>query len=229
MSLDMPAMGQALWSLSDATGLRPEYVLPVLYNESGFNPAITNSIGCVGINQACPNAMPVPAGYASWAASQQMTGLVTPMYKAIIAKYGAIRSATRAYQANFLPATLPTARNLSSPLAIRGSGALIAPGLSNAVVYAANASLDANKDGVITVADLAAKMSAVVKTPAVQAAIAQTYALRPGSSPMNAVYGQDFPWETLNLTDIALVGVGVTAVAAASIALARPELFTRYA
>ena len=52
MAVDMPAFGQALWSGFVAGKLpRPEYLIPVLYSESGLNPAITNSIGCVGIDQ----------------------------------------------------------------------------------------------------------------------------------------------------------------------------------
>ena len=45
MSLDFPAAADALWALYDATGIRPEWILPVLYSESGFNPAIVNSLG----------------------------------------------------------------------------------------------------------------------------------------------------------------------------------------
>src|SRR5271169_4457638 len=101
MSLDFPAAGSALWAMSDATGVRPEYVLPVFWLESNFNPSIVNSIGCTGLNQACPGfGVPVPAGYGSWSASQQISGIISGEYAAIIKKFGPIRSAARAYQAN---------------------------------------------------------------------------------------------------------------------------------
>ena len=101
-----------------------------------------------------------------------------------MARYGPIGSGTRAYQANFLPATLATARSLSSVLATQGDA-----------VYAANSGLDRNHSGAITVGDLAAVVAAMATKPAVQAAIAQTYALRPGESPKDPVYGDDFYWQ----------------------------------
>lgn len=217
MSLDFPAMGAALWALSDATGVRPEYILPVLQLESGFDPSIVNSIGCTGINQLCKN---IPDGFASWTASQQMSGEVTPMYRALVAKYGAIRSATRAYQANLLPASLPTAKQLSDVVAARGSSATYVGGLTQGAVYTSNAGLDANGDGVITVGDLAAKMAQMVARPAVQSAIAQTYALRPGTSPRDPVYGDDYPqgfFGRLTALDWTLVGVSFAAATAAAL------------
>lgn len=225
MSLDFPATGSALWSLSDATGLRPEYLLPVFYLESGFNPAVVNSIGCVGLAQECGQT---PAGYASWAASQQIAGVIGPRFKADIATYGPIGSATKAYLANLLPAALPTATSLSSILAQRGSSVKIPKSqLTQGQVYAANAGLDANGDGAITVADLAAKMRQMLSRPAVQQAIAQTYALRPGSSPVaDPAYGTDFSvssfWEKALITAAALTVAGAVAVAVYDLAHERP-------
>ena len=187
-------MGAALWALSDATGLRPEYVLPVLYSESGFNPAIVNSIGCVGINQACPNAIAVPAGYASFTASQQMTSVVSPMFQSIVAKYGPIRSGIRAYLSNFLPAALPTCFALSSVLASK-TGSPTCWSVSAAyseAIYNAN-SFDYQKTGVIRVSDLAHFVAKAASSPAVKSAIAQTYALRPGEVMRDPVYGDDYP------------------------------------
>lgn len=192
MSLDFPATGTALLAISDRDGIRPEYILPVLFSESGFSTTIKNAIKCVGINQACPPW--VPAGYETWSASQQIAGGVGPSLHAVVSKFGPIRSATRAYQANFLPSTLATAKSLASVLAEKGSTRLI-PGsqLTEAAVYHANPSLDANGDGAITVGDLAAKMRAALGAPAVQSAIAQTYALRPGDGPVaDPVLGDDF-------------------------------------
>ena len=181
MSLDFPATGSALWAFYDAGGPRPEYLLPVFYSESGFLPSAVNSIGCTGLNQLCPFAQNIPDGYASWLASQQIAGPIAGMFKAIVAKYGPIGSGTRAYQANFLPGTLATARNLSSVLATRGSS-----------VYSANAGLDYQQTGAIRVSDLAHSIAKAAASSAVKSAIAQTYALRPGESPQDPVYGTDF-------------------------------------
>ena len=37
MALDWPAFGDALWKVSDRLGIRPEWQLPVIALESGFN------------------------------------------------------------------------------------------------------------------------------------------------------------------------------------------------
>jgi len=192
MSLDFPATGQALWAMADASGIRPEWVLPVLYSESSFNPAVVNSIGCTGVNQLCQN---IPSGYASWTASQQIAGSVSPMMQSIEKQYGPLRSGARVYQANFLPGTLPYAKALSSVIAVRGSSAVIrgGGGLTNAAVYSANPGLDVNGDGQITLQDLATQVQRMASRSAVQQAIAQTYALRPGESSTNPAYGTDFP------------------------------------
>lgn len=179
--LDFPATGSALWALYDAGGPRPEYLLPVFWSESGFQPGAVNSIGCTGLNQLCPFAQNIPDGYASWLASQQIAGPIAGMFKAIVAKYGPIGSGTRAYQANFLPGTLSTDRALTSVLALRGSS-----------VYSANAGLDYQGTGAIRVSDLAHAIAKAAATSSVRSAIAQTYALRPYDSPEDPVYGTDF-------------------------------------
>lgn len=212
MSLDFPAFGRGLWALYDTGGPRPEYLLPVLYYESGFDPSIVNSIGCKGINQACPNAIPTPADYTSWTASEQLAGVVAPMYQRIVARYGPIRSGTRAYQANFLPATLPTAASLSSILAVRGSA-----------VYTANAGFDYRHTGAIRVSDLAHAISTAAASRAVQEAISQTYALRPGEMPHDPVYGEDFSSSPSWLPWVALIaGAGLLAGGMGLIELPRP-------
>lgn len=216
--LDFPAMGSALWALYDKGGPRPEYVLPVLYSESGFNPGATNSIGCEGINQACPFAFSLPDGYTSWTASQQMTGMVTPMFMAIVKKFGPLSSGTRCYQANFLPATLATAKSLTSVLATQGGA-----------VYSANSGLDWSHKGTITVGDLSHFIAKAASAAAVQSAISQTYAARPSESPNDPVYGTDFG-SAANTSILEIVGysVGILGLATAT-ALAIRELKMRRA
>jgi len=232
MSLDFPAFGYALWSLYDQTGIRPEYWLPLGELESGYNPGIVNSIGCTGIFQLCPLPnRPVPPGFASLSASQQMTQYGIAMYRNAVAAYGPIGSATRAYQANLLPSTLATARTLDSVIAQKGSSQRIPnSGLTQAQVYASNPGLDANHNGVITVGDLGVEMGKMLQRSVVQQAIAQTYALRPGWSPVaNPVYGTDFaPPGSLSsyAGPIALALVGIAAIG--GIAAYEGGLFDRY-
>lgn len=177
------AFPAALWDMYAKTGIRPEWIVPVLYSESGLNPAATNSIGCVGINQACPFAVPTPDGYTSWPASQQLMTIVTPMYVAIEKKFGGIRSGTRAYQANFLPATLATATSLSSVLA-RSGGA----------VYAENSGFDYQHKGTILVSDLAHAISKSASASYPRQVIASAYAQAPSGvgAVTDPVYGLDF-------------------------------------
>jgi hypothetical protein len=217
--LDFPASGQEAWSLYDRGGPRPEYLWPVLWTESAFNPAAVNSIGCRGINQACPFSIPTPPDYTSWAASQQLRVVVAPMYLAIVAQYGPLRSGTRAYQANFLPATLATAKTLDSVLARRGGA-----------VYAANAGFDWERKGTITVGDLAHFVAKAADTGPVKDAIAQTYALRPGESPHDPVYGEDFPQAAPSSSSGARVAVvALAVVATVGAAAVGAELLRRYA
>lgn len=180
MSLDWPATGQALWALSDATGgmLRPEYVIPVLWNESAFDPTIVNSIGCTGVNQQCPPN--VPSGYASWSASQQISATAGPAWRADIAKYGPIRSGTKLYVANLYPAALAHASTLDSMVT------------NNASVLDANPGIDRGHKGYISVGDMGYLIAKAAALPQVQSAIAQAYALRPGESPHDPVLGEDY-------------------------------------
>ncbi|HXB28112.1 MAG TPA: hypothetical protein VNV25_25505 [Gemmatimonadaceae bacterium] len=209
MSLDFPATANALWSGFTAGKLpRPEYILPVFFSESGFSTSVTNSIGCIGLNQLCPFAWPIPAGYASWSASQQIAGPITSMFAQLIARYGPINSGTRAYLANFLPADLATAKDLSSVLATRGGA-----------VYSANSGLDYQSKGTITVGDLAHFIAKAAGNAAVKSAIQQTYALAPsGVGPQqDPVYGTDFssssPISSIPVADIALAAAAALSLA----------------
>jgi len=194
--LDFPAAGEALWAITSATGIKPEWLLPVLWLESGFNPAIPNGAGqpFYGLNQASVSLISQYAGtdpqtYLTWSASQQLNTVVAGYMKGLVSSYGALRSATRCYQANFLPGTLHTARQLSDIITA-----------SPSAFYNANSGLDVNHDGAITVGDLAANMKRAASTPQVQSAITQTYALKDSASPFSSspndineiVYGEDF-------------------------------------
>jgi hypothetical protein len=218
--LDFPAAAAALWAITAATGVKPEHLLPPLFLESGFDPSIPNAAGqpFYGINQASTQLISTYAGvdpqtYLTWPASQQLSTVVKGMIADIVHRYGPIRSATRMYQANFLPATLPTARQLSDVLTSPPSP-----------FYNANSGLDANHDGAITLGDLAVKMTQMAHRPQVQQAIRDTYAARDGAtasasaaaSPTDIneiVYGDDFSFMQQNPTlRNALVVAGILAV-----------------
>jgi hypothetical protein len=188
VALDFPAAGSALWALYDRGGPRPEYVLPMLYAESGFDPSVQNRGGAAqyGINQASEAAIaqygPTDVQtYLTWPASQQISTVVSGMLLHWVALYGPLRSGTRVEQANMLPATLPTARALSDVVA-----------QSPSPFYVGNQALDQGSKGAITVGDIAAFVSRAAQSQAVQDAISHTYALRPSESTREPVYGEDF-------------------------------------
>ena len=177
---------QELWTISDMTGVRPEYLAPVLYFESGFNPAaVNNASGASGLNQTMPSNLAAfgttPASFRAMSQAQQLTTAVAPYFTTAVQTYGPIRSATRAYQANFLPATLATAKALTAIVILGGTSA-----------YNANKVLDPFNHGAILVADLAYTMARAAASSECAAAIARAYQLRPGESQTNPVYGTDY-------------------------------------
>jgi len=185
VALDFPAFGQALWKVSDELGIRPEWQLPVLSLESGFNPSIVNPYGCVGLNQFCPGTfehyVPVSVGeYRQWPASEQLAGPILAYWRDAL-HYGEIRSGTRLELAQLGAALLSKAPNLDS-VVFRGPGG----------AYSANSGFDTAHKGFITVQDIANALAHQASGHAVQSALAKAYALRPGETPTDPVYGEDF-------------------------------------
>jgi hypothetical protein len=185
--LDFPATGEALWALFDAGGPRPEYVLPVLWSESGFDASRPNSAGYsyYGVGQTSGQALSDagvdPQEFLTWPASQQIEKFVAPMLRAIARQYGRLASGARVYQANFLPATLATSHGLDSVISRFGDR-----------YYGPNHGLDWTNKGTITVRDLAHFIERAAADPHVQAAVGHTYDLRPGDRPHEPVLGEDF-------------------------------------
>lgn len=207
MALD-PASYPLLWALSDATGLRPEYVIPVLFSESGLNPAARNSLNYSGLNQISASYLSSRGisvdDYVTWPASAQIQKVVIPFMTGLVRALGPIKSGARLYQANFLPASVKTARALSSVLAS-----------SPSAVYNANAGLDSDRSGSITVQDMANAVARAAKASLVVASINAAYALRPNENPRDPVYGEDFGMSAL------ATGALVTAIVAGSYLTAR--------
>lgn len=188
MPLDFPAAGAALWSLFDAGGPRPEYVLPMLYAESGFDPSVQNRGGSAnyGVNQASTELIASyanvdPSTYVTWSASQQIDTVVRGMLLDLVHRFGPLKSGARVEQANFLPATLPSVTTLDGVLARFGDSA-----------YSGNADLDTQHKGTITLGDLANFVGRNVRGATVQSALQQTYELRPGVAMRDPVMGEDF-------------------------------------
>jgi len=188
MALDWPAFGSALWRVSDQTGIRPEWQLPVISLETAktFDPAIENPGGCVGLNQFCPSAysnyVSVPTSeYRTWPASRQLSGPILNYWEDAVRAYGPIQSAAKLMVSQLGHAFLPQAQTLDSVI-------LASPNNE----YASNVNLDPARKGYVTVRDLANALAHHARTPAVRDAIARAYAMRPGERPYDPAYGLDF-------------------------------------
>ncbi len=216
--LDFPASADALWALYDATGIRPEYAIVAMALESGLDPGITNSAGYAGLNQMAAGTY--PDGYTDWLASEQIAQVITPYWAGHVKAFGAVRSGTRLEQGNFYPASLKTARNLGS-LIVSADGRGPASSGENAAAYAGNAAaFDPQKTGVITVQGVADALERQAGKSSVAQAIQQAYASRPGESPRDPVYGEDFGLLERHLG----LAAGLSAAALAGVAFARPDL-----
>lgn len=184
MPLD-DAFWPALWSLSLASGTRPETFLAVWAYESGLDPTARNSLGCVGLNQSCPKSIGGPGfpnddadAYQASPASAQLAWIAPQVMNQIAMNGGPFRSAARYYQANFLPATLTTVRDPSAVLAGKNG--------PYPQAYAANAQLDATGDGAITLNDLAVVLQRQLvgaRGVPLKSAIAAAYAQKPAEAP----------------------------------------------
>jgi hypothetical protein len=183
--LDWPAFGTALWTVSDALGIRPEWQLPVLSIESGLDPATVNAGGCVGLNQFCPGTfeqyVAAPAAeYRAWPASAQLAGPILAYWRNA-ARYGPIRSGARLMLAQLAPAELAQPPSLAAVVYAAPSDA-----------YEKNKWLDAAGKHYFTVGDLAAAVAAASASPAVQQALAAAYSMRPSERPLDPVLGADW-------------------------------------
>lgn len=178
----------ALWGIYDATGIRPEWLLPTLWIESGFDPSIPNAQGApyYGIGQSSAGTITAagassPAEFLTWSAGDQLARAVGPFLAGVVSRYGDLRSGVRVYQANYLPGTLPTIRKLWQVVAWRGSP-----------WYDYNQTLDVLRDGAITLSDIAWKVAEASRRPEVLAATLAVYMQRPAETPTNPVFGADY-------------------------------------
>jgi hypothetical protein len=182
MPLD-DAFWPALWDAALASGTRPEVLLAVWYAESGLDPSAKNSIGCIGLNQSCPTpygpGFPNDDGaaYQAAPASAQVAWIKPQLLHLVALNGGGFASAARYRQANWLPATLATAK---------APGDVVAAATGPyAVAYAANRELDVRNAGVVTVDDLGLGLEQLVTHHGapLDVAIATAYAHRPDGAP----------------------------------------------
>ena len=54
--LNNPIFKEKLKEISQAINIDEQYIIKLMNHESGLNPTITNSIGCVGLIQFCPDS-----------------------------------------------------------------------------------------------------------------------------------------------------------------------------
>jgi hypothetical protein len=199
----------AFWAIADATGIRPEYLIPVLGFESGLDPSVPNGAGApyYGIGQNYGPSLPTdPQTYLTWPASRQLSEVVLPYFAGQVRSYGPMASGIRVYQAEFYPASLKTARGLDDVVVRAPSAA-----------YESNTVFDTESKGYITPRDLGAAVRKSLGRSDVRAAIDATYALRPWEWRRDSVYGDDFGMLS-TLPVWAQVGLGATAVAGAFVA-----------
>jgi hypothetical protein len=187
---DWPAFGEALWSVSDELGIRPEWQLPVLWLESKLDPSICNPGGCCGINQLCPGTydryVHVPVSeYRTWTASEQLSGPVRAYWRDALA-FGPIRSAARLMLAQLGHKLLRSAPTLDSVV-------FKAPSRE----YEGNAKVfDPTRRGYFTVRDLADVLARQSRNLSFCERLSYAYSLRPGERPRDPIYGDDFPNRT---------------------------------
>ena len=171
------------------SGIRPEYLIPVLSAESGLNPALQNQAGhdYWGLNQLSGKFLRDngvdPQDYLTWTASAQLNGPILTFLGRTARQVGVPRSAVRTYQMNFAPATLKTATGLNDAIYSSPSAA-----------YSANRALDKAGKGYISVGDLADFVAKEVNKPDVKAAIDAAYEQKPEEKPnrQDPLLGEDF-------------------------------------
>jgi len=198
--LDWPAFGTALWQVHDQLGIRPEYILPVLYLETAgtFLPSKTNpNNGAVGLNQFTVGPYGTYRGYVGvpvdqyqqWTASQQLAGPILNYWHDALSQ-GPIRSATRLMVAQLGPGRLANPPALGNVVYSAPSGEYA----GNACVFDSpcSGSPSRGKKGYFTEQDVANVLAGYAQSPAVRDAIARAYAMRPGERPRDPVYGDDY-------------------------------------
>jgi hypothetical protein len=143
---DLPAFEQKVRTIAQALRVAPEWLMAVMYAESGFDPAVMNrqGSGAVGLIQF----MPLTAGelHVSPAQLREMEPLaqldyVEAYFQQVQQRYGPYRDLTDLY----LAVLYPKARRQDPCYTLYARPAL---------AYRQNAGLDENRDGKVTIDDI---------------------------------------------------------------------------
>ena len=148
-----------LAALGARHGSDPSIFLNVWAIESGLNPAAMNSIGARGLNQMLPSTLAslgAPADFERLSGEAQLPWIERLIANGERRNGGPFLTAARYYHANFFPVTMARGSDPQTVVAARDASD---PRESDA--YAFNVGLDADGDGQITLADLAAVLDRV--------------------------------------------------------------------
>jgi hypothetical protein len=148
-----------LKAISSRLQCDPEDLLAVMLSESDVNPAAQNPHGkATGLIQFMPATL---RGLGWTAGPDEFRKLTADEQLPYVERYyrphtGRLTSSGRLYQATFMPATL---KNSDESTVLAGANG------PRTQAYTQNKGLDINKDGVITVSDLTARINKVKQRP----------------------------------------------------------------
>ncbi len=169
--IDGPRFYPALVRWGSANKTPPDWMLQVFYLESRLNPHIGNALGYVGLNQLASTYLRAqfgvdPTDYLTWQASEQLERVIGPWYARARAQFlggRAPRSPGTLYALNIAPARVLSQGD--SPSSVMYA--------SPSREYQANAGLDDNHDGQITIGDFDAFMAKLTTQAPYKAARAE--------------------------------------------------------
>jgi hypothetical protein len=193
-------------------GSPPHIFLSVWCVESGLLPSAINAhSGARGLNQMMPatlKALGAPMDFEKLSAEEQLPWIERLIASLEHANGGPFTSAARYYHANFFPRTMHRGDRPDAVVVARDAADPDERG-----AYEANRGLDANRDGLITLSDLATVLERTktrFKLSFAQLALAMQVVrmrdLAPTSTP-------DPPSPTEPWTGLLLLGLGLTALA----------------
>ncbi|MEO8800560.1 MAG: transglycosylase SLT domain-containing protein, partial [Polyangiaceae bacterium] len=143
-----------LAALGNRRGSDPAIFLTVWCVESGLNPAALNAIGARGLNQMLPStlvSLGAPADFEKLSGEAQLPWIEKLIASGEHRNGGPFTTAARYYHANFFPVTMARGNTPDTVVAAKD-----ATDLRERDAYTFNPGLDADHDGKITLADLAA-------------------------------------------------------------------------
>jgi hypothetical protein len=181
-----PGLSDAFYARLADLGRRhdtdPEVFLAVWNMESTLNPKIVGSIGARGLNGMMPATLRwlgAPADFENLAAEDQLPWIEKLIEIGEKQNGGPFKTAARYEHSNFFPATMGRGSSPDTVVVARDG-----PDGREQQAYEANAALDLDHDGKVTLADLATWIDGGREWPRYQAARARlASAMRATTSP----------------------------------------------